>query len=120
LTLTAIDRASGVEYELCLAGRDDPSHGSLRVEPDVSRAADADARAARARGARVEEDPTRAADANGSASRGAPSTTVVWRDAGDVGWNPVYRWLVPVIEPALARDLTVGLERLKQAVEAAH
>jgi hypothetical protein len=92
LTLTAIDAASGVEYELCLAGRDEPSRGSLRVEADPARAADSPA---------------------------SHDSTVVWRDAGDVGWNPIYRWLVPVIEPALARDLSVSLERLKAAVEAA-
>jgi hypothetical protein len=56
-----------------------------------------------------------------TAARGAsPATKVVWHESGDVGWNPIYRLLVPLIEPALAHDFSVGLERLRRAVEAAH
>jgi hypothetical protein len=32
----------------------------------------------------------------------------------------MYRLILPVVEPALGRDFTVGLERLKRKVEALH
>jgi hypothetical protein len=51
-------------------------------------------------------------------STNGPATSVVWHESGDVGWNPIYRMLVPLIESALARDFGIGLERLKKAAEA--
>jgi len=86
VTLTSVDPARGVEYEMSLNGSEHPGHGSIRLE-----------------------------------STGAgpnATTTVVWHESGDVGWNPIYRMLVALIEPALARDFDRGLERLKTLAEA--
>ena len=46
------------------------------------------------------------------------ATTVVWHETGDVGWNPMYRLIVRLIEGALSRDFALGLERLKKRAEA--
>lgn len=93
LTLTAIDPPRGVGYELWLAGRDDPGQGTLRLEAD-----------ARASSTAAGRSP-------------AAMTKVVWHETGDVGWNPMYRLILPLIEPALGRDFTLGLERLKLKAE---
>jgi hypothetical protein len=90
VTFTAVDPRAGVDFDLCLAGREDPAHGTLRLEPGAA----------------------------ASASNAAAATRVVWRGTGDVGWNPLNRWLLPLLEPALARDFALGLERLKQRAEA--
>ena len=86
VTLTSVEAARGIEYEMRLAGSEHPGRGSIRLES--------------------------------SGSSAEPATTVVWHESGDVGWNPIYRMLVALIEPALARDFTVGLERLKALAEA--
>jgi hypothetical protein len=83
LTLTASTPPSGIGYDLCLAGRDDATHGAIRLEPGA----------------------------------GPSLTRVVWRDGGDVGWNPMYRWILPAIERALEHDFDRGLELLKKRAE---
>jgi hypothetical protein len=45
------------------------------------------------------------------------STQVTWQNEGDVGWNPMSRLMMSLIESALGRDFEIGLKHLKQRVE---
>lgn len=46
-------------------------------------------------------------------------TRVTWRDAGDLGFGPIARYLGIMIDPALGPDLQRGLDELKRQVEGA-
>ena len=45
------------------------------------------------------------------------TTQVTWQNDGDVGWNPMSRMMMSLIESALGRDFEIGLKHLKQKVE---
>jgi hypothetical protein len=45
------------------------------------------------------------------------ATQVIWKSDGDVGWNPMSRLMMSLIESALGRDFEIGLKHLKQRVE---
>jgi hypothetical protein len=51
------------------------------------------------------------------AAQGA-STTVTWRDGGELGANPIPRLFRGMIERMLALDFDAGLVRIKQLAEA--
>ncbi len=45
-------------------------------------------------------------------------TRVIWKDGGELGWNPIQRLFTPVFEAKLSHDFDDGLERLARIVEA--
>ncbi|GAA0857286.1 SRPBCC family protein [Aliiglaciecola litoralis] len=47
----------------------------------------------------------------------ASSTTVTWRDSGDVGNNPVNRYFALVMDSMIGPDFQQGLKNLKNLVE---
>lgn len=44
---------------------------------------------------------------------------VTWTNAGDLGWNPVYRYLGLFLDGMLGPDFEAGLQKLKALAEAA-
>jgi hypothetical protein len=44
-------------------------------------------------------------------------TRVIWRDGGELGWNPMMRVFSPLFVKKLASDFDAGLEKLAQRVE---
>lgn len=48
----------------------------------------------------------------------AGGTRVTWSESGDLGWNPIVRWLAFTSRGTLAEDLQRGLLALKEDAEA--
>ena len=42
---------------------------------------------------------------------------VHWREGGDLGWNPLSRWLARLSQPMMEEDFAKGLEALKAEAE---
>jgi hypothetical protein len=44
-------------------------------------------------------------------------TRVRWTDRGEMGWNPLHRWMGLILQKLMGDDFEQGLARLKDAVE---